>query len=74
MRWISSDHQSRVGDRTHSHVPDSTVPSRSARWIALSTAVAAALWPDQGTPWVIFVLEKVLYSVDVSEYVRQRGQ
>lgn len=73
MRWISGDHQSLVGGRAHSHVLDSTVPSKSARWTVLSTAVAAAVWPDQGTPWAIFVLKKALFSADGSEYVRQRG-
>jgi hypothetical protein len=38
------------------------------------SAVGAATWLDQGRPWAIFTLEEVKYNVDVSEYIRQRGQ
>lgn len=37
-------------------------------------AVGSATWLDQGKPWAIFTLEEVNYNVDVSKYIRQRGQ
>lgn len=37
-------------------------------------AIGSATWLDQGIPWAIFTLEEVNYNVDVSEYIRQRGQ
>ncbi len=36
-------------------------------------AVGAATWLDQGKPWAIFTLQDVVYNVDVSEYIRQKG-
>ena len=39
----------------------------------LST-VGSATWFDQGKPWAVFTLEEFKYNVDVSEYIRQRGQ
>jgi hypothetical protein len=36
-------------------------------------AVGSATWLDQGKPWAVFTLEDVVYNVDVSEYIRQRG-
>jgi hypothetical protein len=39
----------------------------------LST-VGSATWFDQGQPWATFMMEEVKYNVDVSEYIRQRGQ
>jgi hypothetical protein len=41
--------------------------------IYLSTA-GSATWFDQGKPWAVFTLEEVKYNVDVSEYIRQKGQ
>lgn len=38
------------------------------------SAVGAAIWLDQGRPWAVFTLEDVVYNVDVSTYIRQRGQ
>ena len=38
------------------------------------SAVGSATWLDQGKPWAVFTLEEVVYNVDVSEYIRQRGQ
>jgi hypothetical protein len=35
--------------------------------------VGAATWLDQGKPWAFFTLEDVVYNVDVSEYIRQKG-
>lgn len=37
------------------------------------SAVGSATWLDQGKPWAIFTLEDMVYNVDVSEYIRQRG-
>jgi hypothetical protein len=34
---------------------------------------AAVTWLDEGTPWSVWTIEDVAYSVDVSEYVRARG-
>lgn len=31
-------------------------------------------WLDQGSPWAFFTLEETAYNVDVSEYIRARGQ
>ena len=38
------------------------------------SAVGSATWLDQGRPWAVFTLEDVVYNVDVSTYIRQRGQ
>jgi len=37
-------------------------------------AVGTASWLDQGIPWATFTLEEVNFNVDVSEYIRQKGQ
>lgn len=37
-------------------------------------SVGSAMWLDQGRPWAVFTVEDVVYNVDVSEYIRQRGQ
>jgi hypothetical protein len=39
----------------------------------LST-IGSATWFDQGQPWATFTLEEVKYNVDVSKYIRQKGQ
>ena len=36
--------------------------------------VSSATWMNQGTPWAYFYLEDVVYNVDVSDYIRQRGR
>jgi hypothetical protein len=36
-------------------------------------AVATVTWFDQGTPWVVFTVEEVVYNADVSEYIRAAG-
>ena len=36
-------------------------------------AVGSATWLDQGKPWATFTLEEVKFNVDVSNYIRQRG-
>jgi len=38
------------------------------------SAVGSAIWLDQGKPWATFTLEEVVYNVDVSEYIRQKGR
>lgn len=38
------------------------------------SAVGSATWLDQGKPWAVFALEEVAYNVDISRYIRQRGQ
>jgi hypothetical protein len=37
------------------------------------SAIGSATWMDQGKPWVVFTLEDVVYNVDVSRYILQRG-
>ena len=37
-------------------------------------AVGSATWLDQGRPWAVFRLEELKYNVDVSQYIRARGQ
>jgi len=34
---------------------------------------AATTWLDEGTPWAVWTIEDVVYNVDVSEYIRARG-
>jgi len=50
-----------------------TIPGKNIEGTNLS-AVGSATWLDQGKPWATFTLEEVHYNVDVSEYIRQRGQ
>lgn len=38
------------------------------------SGTGSATWLDQGKPWAMFSLEDVVYNVDVSEYIQQRGQ
>ncbi len=33
-----------------------------------------AMWLDQGEPWAHFYLEELIYNVDVSAYIRQKGR
>lgn len=35
--------------------------------------MGSATWLDQGKPWATFTLEEVIYNVDVSKYIRQKG-
>lgn len=49
------------------------IPGKNIDGSKLS-AVGSATWLDQGKPWAVFTLEEVKYNVDVSEYIRQRGQ
>ncbi len=48
-----------VGDRK---IPGTNIP-----------AVGSATWLDQGKPWAVFTLEDVVYNVDVSSYIQQKG-
>ena len=34
----------------------------------------SATWQDQGEPWAYFTMSQSRFNVDVSEYIRQRGQ
>jgi hypothetical protein len=36
--------------------------------------MSSVMWLDQGEPWASFTLEEVVFNVDVSTYIRQRGQ
>jgi hypothetical protein len=38
------------------------------------SAVGTAMWLDQGKPWATFALEDVVYNVNVSKYIQQRGK
>ena len=38
------------------------------------SSLGSAMWLDQGKPWAYFNLEELIYNVDVSEYIRQRGR
>ena len=38
------------------------------------SAVGSAIWLDQGKPWAFFTLEDIVYNVDVSDYIRQKGE
>lgn len=37
-------------------------------------AVGSATWADQGVPWAVFTIAEALYNVDVSAYIRARGE
>lgn len=37
-------------------------------------STSSVMWLDQGKPWAYFHLEELIYNVDVSAYIRQRGQ
>jgi hypothetical protein len=34
---------------------------------------AAVTWTDQNEPWAVFVVEELVYNVDVTEYIRASG-
>jgi hypothetical protein len=34
---------------------------------------SAVTWLDEGTPWAIFMIDEIVYNVDVGEYVRAKG-
>ncbi len=35
---------------------------------------AATTWEDEGTPWAVWTVEEIVYNVDVSDYIRARGE
>lgn len=49
-------------------VPGPTLPDSPL------SASGAVIWLDQGFPWAIFTLEDIVYNVDISDYIRQRGE
>jgi len=36
-------------------------------------ATGAAIWMDDGKPWAVFHVEDIVYNVDVSRYIREKG-
>jgi hypothetical protein len=48
-------------------IPGKTIPGTNL------IAAGSATWLDQGKPWAVFTLEDVVYNVNVSEYIRQKG-
>lgn len=51
-------------------LPSDTIEAAGA---ALET-VGTATWQDQGKPWATFTTEEIIYNVDVSDYIRARGE
>lgn len=39
----------------------------------LTNTSGAAIWMDDGKPWAVFKVEDIVFNVDVSEYIRQKG-
>jgi hypothetical protein len=39
----------------------------------LRPRVMSVTWQDQGTPWALFTIEDLVFNVDVSAYIRERG-
>ncbi len=37
-------------------------------------SISSVMWLDQGKPWAIFNVEELVYNVDVSTYILQKGQ
>ena len=35
--------------------------------------LGTATWADEGTPWLVFLIEDAVYNADVSAYIHQRG-
>jgi hypothetical protein len=50
---------------------------RADRWETMHGIMipvkSSAQWADEDGPWAIFTIEDVVYNVDVSEYVQQKG-
>jgi len=38
-----------------------------------TSAVGAATWFDEGTPWAVFTVEDMRYNVDVEDYIQAKG-
>lgn len=51
-------------------LPSATIEAAGA---GLET-VGTATWQDQGKPWATFTTEEIVYNVDVSDYIRGRGE
>jgi hypothetical protein len=51
--------------------------NESLQWSTIdgipTSAVGAATWFDEGSPWAVFTVEDIRYNVDVDEYIRARG-
>jgi hypothetical protein len=40
----------------------------------LTSITGAAIWMDDGKPWAVFTVEDIAFNVDVSQYIRAKGQ
>lgn len=40
----------------------------------LIPCIGAVTWFDQGKPWAVFEVEELMYNVEVTEYIRARGE
>jgi hypothetical protein len=40
---------------------------------AMIPALGSVTWQDEGTPWLVFGVEEIVYNADVQEYIRSRG-
>jgi Family of unknown function (DUF6544) len=49
-----------------------TEPGQPVAGTAIPSA-CSVIWLDQGTPWAYFNLEELIYNIDVSTYINQRG-
>jgi hypothetical protein len=47
-------------------------PSQPVAGTNMSSA-GSVMWLDQGKPWAYFNLEELIFNVDVSTYIHQRG-
>jgi hypothetical protein len=49
----------------------------ASQWSTLQGAMIPLLgsvtWQDEGTPWLVFNVEEIVYNVDVEQYIRARG-
>lgn len=52
--------------------------NQSVRWEEMDgrpfMKTGAAIWMDDGKPWATFTVENAVYNVDVSEYIRAKGE
>ena len=39
----------------------------------LMPSLSTVTWQDEGTPWLVFEVEEIVYNVDVEEYIRSSG-
>jgi hypothetical protein len=49
-------------------VPGPTIPGSPL------SATGSVTWLDQSFPWAVFTLEDISYNVDISDYIRQKGE